>query len=338
MSYIDDWNLDDEHSTICHRIHHDDVMKLKEMLVGHEEKLTVVTKSKQQTLLHLSVSNCSIRILQYLCIAYKTNPSFLQACNIWGESALHMAAASGDKRMVLLLIQAGVSQTLTDKWNRTAVDIALQMEYLHLIGDDLLARSHATSKATEAREESLSAASRQFSAIIAKKLATVLKNRPSSQPVATKIRGIFQDTYEVLPSPAPLAATPMMKPKIALSKVMEFPGNVDHLRTLLAASEHDYELNGKDMFGLTALHKSAAWNSLELLEFLLTQPELDVNAQGSMGTALHSAVQMGAEATVRRLLQHSALDRSLADKEGRSAQELAQQVGYTQITALFQQG
>jgi hypothetical protein len=65
----------------------------------------------------------------------------------------------------------------------------------------------------------------------------------------------------------------------ALSKVVEFPGDFIAIDQML----RDRTVNpaGKDMFGLTALHKFASWNKVDLLRLL--SPHLskaDFNVQG----------------------------------------------------------
>merc|ERR1712125_135573 len=83
---------------------------------------------------------------------------------------------------------------------------------------------------------------------------------------------------------------------------------------------------GRDMFALTALHKFAAWDKVDLMELLL--PHLsdgDINATGGDDgfSALHHAVSMGAVRTLSVLLRHPAVDRTVRDRKGRTASELA---------------
>jgi len=66
---------------------------------------------------------------------------------------------------------------------------------------------------------------------------------------------------------------------IALSKLVEFPGDPTKLKELL--SDPSVALNGKDMYGITALMKFAAWNKVDLLHLLL--PLLDSEEVNTTG-------------------------------------------------------
>ena len=102
--------------------------------------------------------------------------------------------------------------------------------------------------------------------------------------------------------PAPQRAARGGKP--ALSKLVEYPGDVAEVRRLLEAGE--VCAHGTDLFGLTALHKFCSWDKVDLIELLL--PYLDaemcnVRAGQDKLTPLHACVDMGALRATRRLLQ-----------------------------------
>ena len=82
---------------------------------------------------------------------------------------------------------------------------------------------------------------------------------------------------------APPAPSPAAHVCPALSKLVEFPGDLAAIQNML---EHNLPCAvypaGKDIFGLTAWHKFASWNKTDLLELLL--PYLtkdDVNMPGN---------------------------------------------------------
>ena len=86
---------------------------------------------------------------------------------------------------------------------------------------------------------------------------------------------------------------PSRKP--ALSKLVEYPGEPGEVARLLAAGE--VEPHGCDLFGLTALHKFASWDKVDLLDLLL--PHLDAAQCNQQVGAdqlppLHAAADMGA--------------------------------------------
>ena len=85
--------------------------------------------------------------------------------------------------------------------------------------------------------------------------------------------------------------------------------------------------NGKDAFGLTALHKLCAWDAAPLLDLLL--PRLDAGdlvAPGSepdKATPLHTCVEMDSENALRRLLADRRVFADEPDAQGRTPRALA---------------
>jgi hypothetical protein len=73
---------------------------------------------------------------------------------------------------------------------------------------------------------------------------------------------------------------------ISLSKIIEFPGDFTAIKQILEKNNDiDSDLiidpGGIDMFGLTAFHKFASWNKVDLLELLLPYlKDSDINMSG----------------------------------------------------------
>ena len=89
----------------------------------------------------------------------------------------------------------------------------------------------------------------------------------------------------------------------ALSKLVDFPGDVEEIRKHLDNSG-EIDPAGNDAYGLSAIHKFASWNKTVLLDLLI--PKLtpaQLNAADKEGkTALHWAVEM---ASVRECEERS---------------------------------
>eukprot|EP00466_Bigelowiella_natans_P021259 jgi/Bigna1/145432/aug1.99_g20140 len=86
---------------------------------------------------------------------------------------------------------------------------------------------------------------------------------------------------------------------------------------------------GKDMFGLTALHKFASWNKTDLIEAIaphLTGPQFNQQTPKEKDTALHLAVKMGAARAVFMLVSSPKIDISIRNKKNETALEVAQGV------------
>ena len=116
--------------------------------------------------------------------------------------------------------------------------------------------------------------------------------------------------------------------KMALSKLVEFPGDPAKLQTQL--HDHKISLNGKDMYGLTALMKFAAWDKVDLLELLLPHLSVsEINATGGKQKLplLHYCVDMGASRTLSVLINDNRVDQSSRDEHGRTFREHAQHTG-----------
>ena len=71
-----------------------------------------------------------------------------------------------------------------------------------------------------------------------------------------------------------------------LSKLVEFPGDINTIRSMLEDGlPCAVDAAGKDMFGLTALHKFASWNKTDIIEVILPfLSDDDVNITGEHST------------------------------------------------------
>lgn len=76
--------------------------------------------------MHLAALYASLEVLKVLFEDERTK-DLLNAQNQWKETPLHLCAGSGDKgagRAAGLLLDAGASLLLVDKWKRGPVDVA----------------------------------------------------------------------------------------------------------------------------------------------------------------------------------------------------------------------
>jgi ankyrin repeat protein len=125
--------------------------------------------------------------------------------------------------------------------------------------------------------------------------------------------------------------------------MIEAADNTEHSDVDLTESDvGKVDLAGKDMFGLTALHKFCSWNNTTLTAALLRRlSAADVNAVDSDGhTALAKACEMGAFTCVRMLLENEACDVTICDKRGRTAADITKQTAEgadaVELAALFE--
>lgn len=107
-------------------------------------------------------------------------------------------------------------------------------------------------------------------------------------------------------TPAAAAVLPDRR-RSAISKHLEYPGDPAALKKMVANS-FEFDVNGKDMFGLSALHKLSSWDNPDLLAILLltqSSERVDVRSVTAADgfTCLHCAVHMRALASLQWLLR-----------------------------------
>ena len=144
-----------------------------------------------------------------------------------------------------------------------------------------------------------------------------------------------------LPNMGYASTRPILPRKPALSKLVEYPGDAAAIAALLAAGS--VEPSGRDLYGLSALHKFVAWDKRDLCEMLL--PHLGAGDSSAAGgpdqqTVLHAAADMGGCRALQLLLERHAegklwLDLEAKDKHGRTAHALALERGHEEVAALL---
>jgi len=150
--------------------------------------------------------------------------------------------------------------------------------------------------------------------------------------------------------------------KVALSKLVEYPGDPQKLRDIIVSSigtegigtytdkgsaglvgtaasskpssgtgsSTMVDLNGKDMYGTTALMKFAAWDKVDLLAILLpylTAEEINTTGGKEQLPCLHYCVDAYAIRALRVLLEDNQVDKLARDQHGRTWQEYALHLG-----------
>jgi cytochrome c peroxidase len=109
-------------------------------------------------------------------------------------------------------------------------------------------------------------------------------------------------------------------------------GSKEHAAAAVSngANVHATEPNS----GRSALHKAAFWGHGHLMEWLLVELKMDPNVQDYAGdTALHDACRFGHDAVVKALLEKGA-DKSIKNKDGKTAADVAKDYGKTGTAAL----
>ena len=100
-------------------------------------------------------------------------------------------------------------------------------------------------------------------------------------------------------------------------------GDVDKV---IACTTVEVDINCKTgEFGYSGLHHAANANSVEVLEFLLTQPNIDVNIKDdeTLSTPLITACDIGHGDIVRRLCLDPRIDLNYKNRDGNTAAKVA---------------
>jgi ankyrin repeat protein len=323
----------------------DDLLKVAISNYSVLETVLSTTNSKSYAVLHLIVLSGSIRLLQLLKPFFSDQSSLRDKQTKWGETALHLASGTGNEALVQLLIEIGVDESSKDNWGRTAADIAQETGHMNLfkLTKYRLNSSFLTPKSTDIHDSDPQR-SQQPRQIISQEFMKALNNRqPTNAPVLVK--SIFSENLEAIRQSDESLHVNQIKPAIirsklpALSKMLEYPGDPVRLADLMDCNSpnfNTYDINGKDMFGLAAIHKVSSWNKVDLLDLLLSHPDIDVNliASGSNGgfSALHFAVENNAQLCYERLLKDPRIQINLLDQKGRTPQQLIEDLANRNVS------
>mmetsp|Transcript_55712 Transcript_55712/g.148570 ORF Transcript_55712/g.148570 Transcript_55712/m.148570 type:complete len:372 (-) Transcript_55712:267-1382(-) len=304
----------------------DDVAALTSLLDGETAVSLNVRSRTGLSLLHTASVNGSIRVVRMLL----SRSAEIDAVNRWGETPLHVAAGANCASVLTELLGAGASVEKTDRWGRTSLGVARQNGYV-AVADALLAAG-AVEKATVSDEMGVPDAKLQaHQNDVAAEFMERVRLQPCTEPPQPVVRLMFENGARAA------SGTAVTRSRRALSKLVEYPGDPDAVARLLA--DPTVDPCGRDMFGLTALHKFAAWDKVDLLDALWSRlSEEDLNtAGGDEGfTAVHQAASMGAGRTLARLLSDSRVSRSTRDRKGRTAREVVElSPGLVHLAQLF---
>jgi ankyrin repeat protein len=301
--------------------------------------------AKSKSLLHLAVTSSSIRVLRFVLGHPLLNIRIINQQTQWGETALHIATGIGNTDIVQILLDSDIDEGLKDKWNRTAADIAKETGHDYLFDRTTLSSRHLTTV-----EENVSKTDNNHNPengiqrrLISSEFLKAVKSRKAPESTVL-VKNIFSSQLETLQhnqiqnnpevstsfTISQQSTTATTAKKVSISKMIEYPGDPEALQKMINDPEH-YDINGKDFYGLSAIHKVASWNKSDLMEILLANPLVDVNVQATGTTnkrfsALHFAIENNSSNTARLLMKDARTNLNLQDEVGRTAKQLAEEM------------
>lgn len=276
--------------------------------------------------------------------------------NEWGETPLHLAAAAGNHKAIRLLLASRADAQQVDHWGRDASRIAQEQG---LNAEDLgLPKAHALNESDVGPSERSDAAGPfppTCAAAMRDELTQILTSKRTYRHEVVASDGLPDGSRieeggststtglcnALIQENQPCGSSGQQSSRSrfpALSKYCEYPGDVTELRRLL--EQGDVDPSGRDMFGLSALHKFCAWDRPELIGVLLpwlSHEDLNLAAGPShcRASPLHLAAEAGATRAVRVLLGQDGLDKLAKDDKGRAPIDLAKQEGHEHVVALL---
>lgn len=326
----------------------DDANLLKILLADSRVNVTQTSRNGD-TGLHMSSLYAALEAISLLVADGRTD---MNCQNKYGETPLHLCAGSGDKgagKTASLLLSNGASLTVADKWKRGPMDVSKDnaentvgvfTEYLNdrsKCSEE--ERSKVLALTAAYRSDQCNMGPRDEGAEASKlKMASALHGQLGGlggiggiggiklKKTNTVVKTMFKAGEGDVKSTSGAVNTQPRDPRRALSKLIDFPGDLEEIRGHLENKEEGstgVNPGGKDSYGLSALHKFASWNKTDYLDLLipcLTAEELNVKCPEGK-TALHYAVEMAGVAAVKNLVA-AGLDLDARDGKGRTVQEI----------------
>lgn len=334
----------------------DDANLLRILLADHRVNVSQTSRNGD-TGLHMASLYAALEAISLLVADGRMD---INAQNKYGETPLHLCAGSGDKsaaKTAKVLLSHGASLTVVDKWKRGPLDVShdnAENPIVATFNEYLTDRS----RCSEEIQAAVSAVSAAYKAETARQNAPLSQADEDIQVAKSKAAAIslfggkgglgglggiggglagikLKKTNTVIKTMFKVGEGEVhagVRGKVntdtrrALSKLIDFPGDLEEIRMHLENHQEDpVGINpaGADAFGLTALHKFASWNKTDYLELLiprLSKEELEVrDPEGK--TALHYAVEMASVAAVKALVA-AGVDTSARDGKGRTVEEI----------------
>ena len=319
----------------------DDVNLLNILLTDGRVDVALTSRNGDNAF-HMIALYSSLEALKALTVDGRVN---INGQNRYLETPLHLCAGSGDKSAAKtgeMLLNAGASLTIVDKWKRTPIDVSKDNSENPLIAvfqSYLEDRTRCSEEvynevmrlSAEYKQETNRLNQQQLDddelKLIRKKTAALTlfgikteNNNSSDSSNNNTSAGIFGGIGGIKLRKTDTVLKTMFKAnegnvtsnnpairnldsRTSLSKIIEFPGDLEQIKAHVLNKD---KINpaGADAYGITALHKFASWNKTDYLDVLL--PHLTAEEREMKcpdgKTAIHYAVEMASVAALKTLV------------------------------------
>jgi len=333
-----------------------DDSNLLRILLGDARVNVTQTSRNGDTGLHMAALYAALEAIALLVADGRVD---MNSQNKYGETPLHLCAGSGDKsaaKTANVLLSHGASLTVVDKWKRGPLDVSHDNAENPIVAtfNEYLSDRSRCSEDGKAAVEAVSVAYKAETARLNAPLSKadedmqVAKSKAAAislfgggmgglggiggglagiklKKTNTVVKTMFK-TGEGAVHAGQTATQVCTDKRRALSKLVDFPGDLEEIRAHLNNTEEGAAgINpaGADSYGLTALHKFASWNKTDYLDMLLPRlSKEELNVRDPEGkTALHYAVEMASVAAVKALVA-AGVDTEAKDGKGRNVMEI----------------
>ncbi|GES61532.1 ankyrin repeat-containing protein [Aspergillus terreus] len=262
-----------------------------------------------------------------------------------GRAAIHDAAAAGQDQIVAVLLEAGVSVSLSDRDGRTPLELAAAHDQGQVLrrllasgAGDVAAPSEEDWEWGCAFEAAVSHGHESVARILLQVGASIARDHPAfpmiHEAINAKLRlALYLGRCEMVTLLLEFGADAHLLRRGNLLP-LHIAASHGHMEAVLLLLQHGADIAAVDEQGDAAIHHAAAGGSVEVVKFLLDQG-VPVDIRGDAETTVLLNAVIYRQAAVIQLLLEAGADVTLTEASGHNALALAAYCGTIEIVELL---